>query len=110
MARTEFQQLGVLRARRFVAYLVFVVYRYRVVRVEPDHTTILDEYARYAVYCRRNQKFVVESDVAGVGANLDVEVGSAGRSESEMPFADRSGRVSRVMHRVGERVALGIDD
>ena len=110
VTRTQLQQLGVLGSRRPVAHFVVVVHLDRIVGVQPHDPAVLHEDARNAVHRRGNEVFVIETDIVGPGAYLDVEIRTSRRPQPEVPFPDGSRSITRRVQGIGERIAGRIDD
>lgn len=77
VARTQLQQFGILGPRRPVADLVVIIHRDRIGGVQPHDTAVFHEDARHAVDRGRDEVFVIETYIAGIGTDLDVEIRAA---------------------------------
>lgn len=110
VARTQFQQLGILGARRPIADLVVIIHRNRIGRVQSHDMSVLHEDARHTIDRGRNEVFVIETYIARIGTNLDIEIRAADRPQTEVPFTHGSSDITGVVHGVGKRMALRVDD
>ena len=110
VARTQLQQFGILGPRRPVADLVVIIHRDRIGGVQPHDTAVFHENARHAVDRGRDEVFVIETYIAGIGTDLDVEIRAADRTQTQMPFANGARDITGIVHGVGERMALRVDD
>ena len=75
------------------------------------HAAVFDVNARHAVGCGRHDVVVVKTQVAGREVQLSVPVLCGGlAAQSQMPFADCGGGVSRPVHEVGHGGLFRLDD
>ena len=75
------------------------------------HPAVFDVNARHAVGCGRHDVVVVKTQVAGRAVKLSVPVLCGGlAAQSQVPFADGCGGVSRPVHEVGHGGLFRSDD
>ena len=108
LAGFHLHQFGILFARRPVAHLVVVADGDGVVGVEVDYSSVFHEDAGNAVYCSRNDEFVVKSYILCIGLDERVEVCTALGAETQVPLADDTGGVAFSLEHVGHGDASSI--
>ena len=110
LAGFQFHQFGIFLARRPVAYLVLIAHGDGGVGIKSVHTAVFHKDAGHTVYGSRDDVFVSEADVLGIGLDEAVEIGSAFGTESQVPFADGGGGISFLLEHVGHGDAGRVDD
>ena len=102
LTRFQFHQFRILFTRRPVAYFMVIADSNRVGRIQSGHSSVFHKHTRHTVYRSRNNKFIIKSDTLGIRFDEPVKISSSNRSQSQMPFSDRTGMIARFMEHISQ--------
>ena len=96
-AQSLLEQLRVLFARRLISDFLPITDLDGIFRIKADDAMILDIHAGHSISRGRLHEAIIKTDLQGAGLDLAVPIRSAPTTQAEMPFADETGAITRLL-------------